>query len=123
MLNSMIFRAQVQRAVWGLVLCLLIVSPCWAGDTHSTTERLEQMAQYLAVLGTVITLLGGAVTVVLKLAESISLRSRRKGELDRVDSLGQLMAKIKNDAALSVATRDRSRLKSRKRLKGLRPTA
>ncbi len=126
MWNPKIPRLRVQRAGCVLLaLSLFAVSPCWAkeacakADASVTTfadalkssgpsaaEQVEHVAQYLAVLGTIITLIGGGVTLLPKLAESFSLRSRRKSELDRVEALAELMAKIKNDDALTVATRE-----------------
>ncbi len=119
MLHSMVVRVREQRAAWALLLCLLSVSPCWAMEGTSLLnlseapksgvleqpKQIEQVAQYLAVLGTIITLIGGAMTVLPKVAESISLRSRRKRELDRVESLAELMAKIKSEDVLTDAVR------------------
>lgn len=92
MVNAMVFRVRGQRAAWLLLLCLLAVSPCWAMDGSShlmlavaaksgvleSPKHIEQIAQYVAVLGTVITLIGGAMSVLPKVAESISLSARRK---------------------------------------------
>lgn len=64
-------------------------------------KQVEQIAPYLAVLGTIITLIGGAMSVLPKVAESISLSARRKRALDRVESLAELMVKIKNEDVLT----------------------
>lgn len=115
MVNAMVFRVWRQRSAWSLLLCLLAESPCWAMEGISylnladaarsgvleSPKQIEQIAQYLAVLGTIITLIGGAMSVVPKLAESISLTARRKRSLDRVESLAELMVKIKSEDVLS----------------------
>ena len=117
--NTRFFRVLGRRASWPFALWLVAASPGWAmaGGAYlyraeapksaeaESPKHVEQIAQYLAVLGTVITLLGGAMSVVPKLAESISLGARRKRALDRVESLAQLMAKIKSDDALTEAMR------------------
>ena len=69
-------------------------------------QRVEQLAQYLAVVCTIITLLGGAMSVLPQLAESISLGARRQRELNRVESLAELMAKIKSEDVLTADIRD-----------------
>lgn len=119
MWNSMVFRVRAQRVAWPLLLCLLAMSPCRAmagtsllrlseapgSGVLEQPQQLEQIAQYLAVLGTIITLIGGAMSVLPKVSESISLRSRRKRELDRVESLAELMAKIKSEDVLTETMR------------------
>ena len=120
MVNARVLRVWGQRAGWSLLIWSVAVTSAWAMEAGAylhlaesmkagaaeSPKQIEQIAQYLAVLGTVITLLGGAMSVLPKVAESISLGARRKRALDRVESLAELMTKIKSDNLLSESMRN-----------------
>ncbi|MEP7186989.1 MAG: hypothetical protein ABI767_14250 [Rhodanobacter sp.] len=129
MVNAQVFRVWEPRAACALFLCLLAASPCRAMDAstylyvaaatksaaEASPQSIEHVAQYLAILGTVLMLVGGALSVLPKLAESISLAARRKRALDRVEALAELMAKIRTDDALTENLRNTVACKSRLR--------
>jgi hypothetical protein len=110
----------IARSLAALLLSMLLLAPCQAaGDpkkpddaatkvVEATKDRdkVERTAQVLAVVGTIVTLVGGLVGSLPKVAESISLKSRRKKELEHIEALAQLMDKIKKEDVLSKATLD-----------------
>ena len=115
------------RSLVVLTLCALLAAPCFAVDepkkpdapdfkmldiakakaeTAKDKAGIEKIAQVLAVLGTVITVFGAAVTALPKAAESISLKSRRKKELEHIEALTELMDKIKKGDVLTKTTQE-----------------
>jgi hypothetical protein len=61
---------------------------------------------WLATTAALIGLIGTGVPVLAKTLETISLRSRRKQDLDRITDLTELMKKIKEEEILSKSTLD-----------------
>lgn len=115
------------RSLVVLTLCALLAAPCFAVDepkkpdapdfkmvdsakakaeTAKDKAGIEKFAQILAVLGTVITVFGAAITALPKAAESISLKARRKKELEHIEALTELMDKIKKSDVLTKTTQE-----------------
>jgi hypothetical protein len=74
-------------------------------DIKEITDKAKEN-KWLTIIASVIGLIGTGVPILTKTFESVSLRSRRKQDLDRIQDLTDLMKKIKEEEVLNKSTLD-----------------
>ena len=79
-------------------------STAGVADKGKEKNRLDTLQKFVVVVGGIVTLLGAAAGTLPKAAEAFTLRARRRKELEHIQSLAELIGKVRKENLLAADT-------------------